>query len=95
MNMKRTRRNHSPKVKAAAALDALKGEKTLSEIGAQYGVHPNQIQRWKKQLIDQSVDLFGKHEKAQEDQERQIEKLRAKVGELTMERDFLSKALGR
>lgn len=94
MNMKRTRRNHSPKVKAAAALDALKGEKTLSEIGTQYGVHPNQIQRWKKQLIDQSVDLFGKHEKAHEDQEKQIEKLRAKVGELTMERDFLSKALG-
>lgn len=92
--MKRTRRNHSPKVKAAAALDALKGEKTLSEIGTQYGVHPNQIQRWKKQLIDQSVDLFGKHEKAHEDQEKQIEKLRAKVGELTMERDFLSKALG-
>lgn len=39
--MKRTRRNHSPKVKAAAAFDAIKGEKTLSEIGAQYGVHPN------------------------------------------------------
>ena len=93
--MKRKRRNHSPTFKAKVALAALKGDKTLSELAQQFDVHPNQIQDWKKRLQEQAVELFAGGAKRGDQVEGQIKELHAKIGQLTMERDFLSEALGR
>ena len=75
---------------------AIRGDKTLAEIAQQYDVHPNQIQDWKKRLMSEAENVFENgNTHAGSASEEEIEKLRAKVGELTMEKDFLSKALGR
>ena len=93
--MSKNRRNHSAAFKAKVALDALKGDKTLSELAAQYSLHPTQIQTWKKKLLEGSKDIFGSTEKVRKETESEIKDLHAKIGQLTMERDFLAKAFGR
>ncbi len=90
---KRPRRNHSPAFKAKVALDALKGEQTIVELSQRYQVHPNLIKGWKKQLLEHAAGLFGKERGA--DQGPSIKELHAKIGQLAMENDFLSVALGR
>jgi len=86
--MKRSRRNHSSKFKAKIALEALRGESTLSVLGSRHGVHATQIATWRKQLLEHAGEVFENGTPGLEDAERQIRDLRAKVGELTMERDF-------
>jgi transposase len=93
--MKRPRRNHSPAFKANVALDALRGDKTLSELAERHDVHPNQITAWKNQLLAQAAEIFGHGSTQHDDSQRRLGELHAKIGELTMERDFLSGALGR
>jgi len=93
--MKQSRRNHSSKVKARIALDALRGDTTLSELSSRHGVHANQISTWRKQLLERAGEVFEHGNPAAEDAERRIRDLQAKVGELTMERDCLVGALGR
>jgi transposase len=93
--MKRSRRNHSPKFKARVALEALRGEATLTELASRHGVHANQIALWRKQMLEHAGEVFDHGTPALDDAARQIRDLRAKVGELTMERDFLADALGR
>ena len=93
--MKRSRRNHSPKFKARVALEALRGEATLTELASRHGVHANQIALWRKQMLEHAGEVFDHGTPALDDAARQIRDLRAKVGELTMERDFLAGALGR
>ncbi len=89
--MKRKRRNHKPDFKAKVALAALKGDLTLAE---KFDVHPNQITDWKRQLLNNAVQAFD-GEKACGDAETQIKALHAKIGQLTMENDFLEKGLTR
>jgi transposase len=93
--MKRSRRNHSAKFKARVALEALRGDATLAELASRHGVHANQIALWRKQLLEHAGEVFDHGTPGLDGAERQIQDLRAKVGELTMERDFLSNALGR
>jgi transposase-like protein len=93
--MKRSRRNHSSKFKARVALEALRGEATLAELAQCHGVHASQITAWRKQLFEHAGEVFDNGTPALDDAECQIRDLRAKVGELTMERDFLAGALGR
>jgi transposase-like protein len=93
--MKRSRRNHSSQFKARIALEALRGDATLAELASRHGVHANQIATWRKQLLEHAGEVFDNGNPAAEDAEQRIRDLRAKVGELTMERDFLSGALGR
>ncbi len=92
---RRKRRNHTASFKAKVALVAVRGERTLAELAEQFDVHPNQIQDWKKRLVDSAEDVFGGNAVEAQHSEREIEKLHAKVGQLTMEKDFLSKFLGR
>jgi transposase-like protein len=91
--MRRKRRNHSPAFKAKVALAALQGEKTLAELSSEYDVHVNQIQTWRKQLKNNMVSLFDSGIDQRKDNEEQIQLLQAKIGQLTMENDFLAKVL--
>ncbi len=93
--MKRKRRNHLPGFKAKVALAAIKGDKTLAELSEQYDVHQNQIQDWKKQLLEQADSVFGSSQERKAADELQLKTLHAKIGELLLENDFLAKALGR
>lgn len=93
--MKRPRRNHSAKFKARIALESLRGDATFAELASRHGVHATQIAAWRKQLLDHAGEVFENGNPVAEDAERRIRDLQAKVGEITMERDFLSGALGR
>jgi transposase len=96
MMTKRTRRNHAPSFKAKVALAALKGEKTLAELAQLYDVHPNQITAWKAQLAEGATGLFGGAPANGEPAPVvDLKSLHAKIGELTLENDFLSGALGK
>lgn len=90
---KRPRRNHAPTFKAKVALDALKGEQTIVELSERYQVHPNQITDWKKQLLEHASEVFSKDRPPE--QGPIVKELHAKIGQLSMENDFLSVALGR
>lgn len=92
---KRPRRNHSPAFKARVALAAIKGEKTLAELAEQFDVHPNQITTWRSQLLEGAAGVFGGDMKADPAPPIDVKTLHAKIGELTLERDFLSGALGK
>ena len=93
---KRPRRNHSPAFKAKVALAALKGEKTLADLAQQFDVHPNQITQWKSQLQEGAAAVFGSDTRSDPDVPRvDIKSLHAKIGELTLENDFLEGALGK
>ncbi|GJL54395.1 MAG: transposase [Nitrospirales bacterium] len=91
---RRSRRNHSPAFKAKVALAAVKGDRTVAELVNQFDVHPNQIQDWKKQLLAKAEHIFGTGSADTGTQDQVQQKLHAKIGQLTMEKDFLANALG-
>ena len=93
--MSRKRRNHSPEFKAKVALAAIRGDETLNELSKRFGVNANLIVKWKKQLLEQSAEVFASSRGLAPDRETEIKELQAKIGEITMVNDFLSKALGR
>jgi transposase len=92
--MRRPRRNHSAAFKARVALEAIRGEKTIAEIAAHHEVHPNQVTAWKSEVLQNLAGVFG-GSVVSDEAKQQIRELREKVGELTMERDFLRDALGK
>lgn len=93
---RRSRRNHSPACLAKVALAAVRGEKTLSKLAEQFDVHPNQISTWREQLLKEASDVFGDGEKsAPATPTVDVKTLHAKIGELTLENEFLSGALGK
>src|ERR1700692_4141314 len=90
---KRTHRNHTPVFKAIVALAAVKGEKTLAELGQQFDVHVNQITQWKSQLLEGAAGVFGPDRSETVSPAVDVKLLHAKIGELTLENDFLEGAL--
>jgi transposase-like protein len=91
---RRPRRNHTPAFKAKVALAAVKGEMTLAQLAEHFDVHPNQITTWKAQLQEGAADVFGPSAgNAAAPPAIDVKSLHAKIGELTLENDFLERAL--
>jgi transposase len=91
---RRARRNHTPAFKARVALAAIKGDRTLAELSERFDVHPNQITSWKAQLEGGAADVFGPGSSNGASQAAvDVKSLHAKIGELTLENDFLEGAL--
>jgi len=91
---KRKRTKHSPEFKAKVALAALREQESVAEIARRHKVHANVVYKWKRQLMDNVSRAFESEENGGEATERESELLR-KIGELTVERDFLADGLGR
>jgi len=92
--MKRKRRNYSVRFKAKVAVAAIRGDKTLSELSEQFDVHQNQIQERRRKLLDQANQVFELCGSTSESKHK-VKQLHAKIGQLTMERDFLAQGLER
>jgi len=92
---KSTRNRYSAEFKAKVALEAIKDELTISQLGAKYGVHQTMVNSWKKQAIDNLPTAFEQKTNVAKTPDAEVEKLHAKIGQLVVERDFLSKAFGR
>jgi transposase len=94
--MSMTRKRYGAEFKAKVALEAIRGELTLAELASRHGIHPTMIATWKRHAIDGMTATFsGKSEAVQAMSEAEVTKLHAKIGQLVVERDFLSKAFGR
>lgn len=86
------RKRHSATFKARVALEAVKGLKTIQELASDYGVHPNVISKWKKQLVSQSAEVFQrKNHKGSSDHEEVEARLYQEIGRLKVELDWLKK----
>jgi transposase-like protein len=91
-----TRRRFTADFKAKVALEALRGDRTIQEIAVRNKVHPNQVSTWKRQAMDGLGEVFSNGaERAGRDHEAEVRDLHAKIGELTVERDFLARGLKR
>jgi transposase len=93
--MRRKRRTHKPEFKAKVALAALQGDLTMAEIMKKFDVHANQVTDWKKQLLSSAPEVFGRTTTNKEESEEAVQVLHAKIGQLTMENDFLERGLER
>ena len=90
--MGRTRKRFEASFKAKVALEALKQEKTISQLSSEYGVHPNQIQQWKKHLLSELPGIFSRNgNRSKEDKEALTDELYKQIGQLKVELDWLKK----
>ncbi|AWA98194.1 MULTISPECIES: IS3 family transposase [Vibrio] len=90
--MTRKRRNHSPEFKAKVALAAAKGDKTVAELAQKYNLHANQISTWKKELLENAAMIFASESQLSKDNTEEVDRLHAKIGQLTMENGFFGQS---
>jgi transposase-like protein len=89
------RKRYSASLKAKVALEAIKGQRTVSEIASEYGVHPNLITKWKKQVIEESPGIFSDKKERVDKQSQELEsELYRQIGQLKVELDWLKKKSG-
>ena len=92
----RTRRRFTAEFKAKVALEAIKGHETVAELATRHGLHPTQIAAWKREATEKLAQVFDhKGSEVQARRDAEVTKLHAKIGQLVVERDFLSKAFDR
>ncbi len=91
--MVKMRKKYSAEFKAKVAMVAIKNEESMAELAARFGVHPTMIAKWKKVLVDGAVDIFDKDHKSRKQAESTVDELYRQIGQLKVERDFLSKKL--
>ena len=93
--MARQRKQYTGAFKAKIALEAIKGQRTIQELATAYGVHPNQITTWKKQLLESAEDIFsGARERREQSDEQEKDELYRQIGRLQVELDWLQKKSG-
>ena len=94
--MKESRRKHSPAFKAKVALEALKGEETIAELANRFEVHPSQVRKWKREVVEGAAGIFGgDNAQKKKDGQALVAQLYQQIGQLKVEKDFLEKGLGR
>lgn len=91
--MSKKRTQYKPEFKAKVALTALRNDETVAELSVRFGIHPTMIHNWKRALLDGATDIFDKGQKSRKQNEAQVEELYRHIGQLKVERDFLSKKL--
>jgi len=91
--MRRKRRTHKPEFKAKVALAAVQGDLTMAELVKKFDVHANQVTEWKKQLLSSAPEVFGSTTNSKEESEEEVQALRAKIGQLTMDTAFCIDAI--
>ena len=91
--MSRKRKQYSSEFKAKVALAALKDDETVAQLAARYGVHPTMIHTWKRNLLEGAANIFDKGNKIDKQSEAKLDELYRHIGQLKVERDFLSRKL--
>jgi len=92
--MSKKRNQYSSQFKAKVALEAVQNESTVAEIAQKHGIHPTMVNNWKRALLDGASNIFDKGQKSQKQTETKVDELYRQIGQLKVERDFLSKKFG-
>jgi transposase len=93
--MSRKRKQHSPEFKAKVALEALRETSSVAELAAEHGIHPTQINQWKRQALENLSSVFERGAGKTNEGDTKVDELHRVIGQLTVERDFLSRKLNR
>jgi len=91
--MGKTRKKHSPQFKAKVALAAIQNDETIAQIASRFGVHPNMVSAWKRQMLEGAVDIFDKNQNHRKQAQAETNELYRQIGKLKVENDFLSRKL--
>ena len=91
--MGKTRKKHSPQFKAKVALAAIQNDETIAQIASRFGVHPNMVSAWKRQMLEGAAEIFDKNHKHQKQVQAETNELYRQIGKLKVENDFLSRKL--